>query len=363
MGRIETEYSNRKTERISIIIPTKDRPILLKTALSSAYRQTWSNTEVILVDDGSNELSFSKLQREFPTLRIIRHTGSKGPSASRNAGVSCCLGDYIMFLDDDDLLHPNHVEGLLAASRAIPKGTIITGRWRKFQVRGSELYLGPIMCCPEDRTDEAALIEFFDPLGDGCICSLSVLWPREVVERVQWDEELFTNGDVDFFGRAVLAGYRIVGRPVGMAYYRQHDGERVAGTLSRRSLISSTRYRLKWSNLLSSHPLRELFERAMQNGFMSLIIAWSREEDRAEWIPILKDAYRSWGGQRYFIPNPPRNWAKRTAASAALRLGGPAALGRLLNLQRKSGGASGRALTCPVSSGDMDDADVIRSFL
>src|SRR6185437_5674481 len=102
--------------------------------------------------------------------------------------------------------------------------------------------------------------------------------------------------------------------------------------------MSGTRFRMKWSALMDAHPQRDLFKKAMQTGFMSLMLSWSQYEDGAEWIPQLRDAYRRWGGERLFVPNPPRNPAKRFAINAALRLGGPLAVGRLLGMKSRRSG-------------------------
>lgn len=90
--------------KISIIIPSYNRPHLLKRAVDSALNQTIDNFEVIVVDDGSPEPIDLP---SHPHLRIIRLPKNKGTSAARNAGAKAAQGRWITYLDDDDQLLPD----------------------------------------------------------------------------------------------------------------------------------------------------------------------------------------------------------------------------------------------------------------
>jgi hypothetical protein len=184
-------------------------------------------------------------------------------------------------------------------------------------------------------------------------------------DEVPWDEQLYTNGDVDFFGSVLLEGVRIVGRPVGMAYYRGHHGQRVAGSVTLRSLMSAARYRLKWSQLLRSHPEHEVCAPAMRNGFMALLIALSGVPEGQELIPFLQDAYRLWGGKDYYVSNPPRHSLKRLVARGVLKLGGPTALHWLLKQTSQPERVLRTQMSAyhpPATEGDKADAETIRPF-
>jgi glycosyltransferase involved in cell wall biosynthesis len=345
---------------VSIIIPTRNRWPLLRKAIQSAVRQTWADVEIVVVDDASNDETPTQIGRHFPAIKVMRHETAMGPSAARNRGVSASCGSAILFLDDDDLLHPDHVRALVDASRRLPTDSAVSGRWRKFEESDGVVQFGPVMSCPEGADDDAILEQLLEPLGDGTVWTSSVLWPRRLFAAVQWDEELFTNGDVDFFGRAILAGYPIRGAPVGMAYYRMHSGERVAGTFSERALVSGTRYRIKWTDLLAGYPNRERFNIAMQNAFMSLMIAWGQSDEFVQRRPDLEPYFRAWGGRRHYVPVPPRNPLKRLAAVAALKAGGPSALGWLMRLNR--GRQVPRGNHVAIHPADADDAGIVASF-
>lgn len=353
------------SDKVSIIVPTRNRKDWLRQALRSARGQTWPDKELVVVDEASTDDTLAMLAEEFPEARVVRHKASRGPSAARNSGIAAAHGDWILFLDDDDVLHPDHIESLVRASMEAPAGAVVSGRWRRFAVMADKVRLGPIVCAPPDRRGLDTLAEILEPMGEGSICGHSVLWPRSLLVRVQWDERLLANGDSDFFGRTILAGAQIVGRPVGMAYYRAHQGERVSSASALRRPLSAAQYRLKWSQMLLSHPEHETFAPAMRNGFMALLIALSGLPEARALVPILKDAYWLWGGEGYFVSNPPRNPLKRLVAAGVLRLGGPSGLHWLLKQASQPGRVIQSQLSIyydPRNDGDRADATTIRSF-
>lgn len=103
-------------EKVSVIIPTKNRPQLLKRALKSVINQTYKNLEIIVVDDGSNCKNENlKAIAELDSQADIRYhynSISKGGGASRNLGVKLSCGEFFCFLDDDDEYFKNKIQDL-----------------------------------------------------------------------------------------------------------------------------------------------------------------------------------------------------------------------------------------------------------
>lgn len=108
----------KEMPKVSVIIRTCNRPSVLKNALDSIKRQTYSNIEVIVVEDGENK-SEAMLQSLFSDLDIKYYATmeKKGRAVAGNIGLSMAKGDYFNFLDDDDIFYPNHAEVLLNALR------------------------------------------------------------------------------------------------------------------------------------------------------------------------------------------------------------------------------------------------------
>ncbi|MBD2314641.1 glycosyltransferase [Desertifilum sp. FACHB-1129] len=98
--------------RLSIIIPTYNRPHLLPRAVKSALEQTIEEIEVIVVDDGSKT---PPQLEEHPKLKVIRFEQNQGNAVVRNAGAKAAKGQWISYLDDDDRLLPTFAETSLNA--------------------------------------------------------------------------------------------------------------------------------------------------------------------------------------------------------------------------------------------------------
>ena len=101
---------------VSVVVRTKDRPEFLAEALASLASSTYRRLEVVLVNDGGAPPA---LAADFP-LRVTRVEldPGRGRAGAANAGIAAASGDYICFLDDDDLVEPEHFEKLVAVVRA-----------------------------------------------------------------------------------------------------------------------------------------------------------------------------------------------------------------------------------------------------
>ncbi len=96
---------------ISVIIPTRNRPKLLAEALASLRDQTFTDIQAIVINDGGPSLEKTvRPWRRHLRLTLIELPEHGGVSRARNAGIGCADGDYLAFLDDDDIFLPHHLE-------------------------------------------------------------------------------------------------------------------------------------------------------------------------------------------------------------------------------------------------------------
>lgn len=98
--------------RISCVIPTKNRAEMTCRAIASVVAQDVPVSEIIVVDDGSTDNTFSHVAARFSEVRLLKCSGL-GPGLARNAGVSAACGEVVMFLDSDDVWLPGHVSSLV----------------------------------------------------------------------------------------------------------------------------------------------------------------------------------------------------------------------------------------------------------
>lgn len=115
---------------VTVVIPTRNRATILAGALASALGQRDVAIEVIVIDDGSTDDTPALLARiSDDRLNIIRQQTSRGVSAARNHGLRRARGEWVAFLDDDDLWAPDWLATAVGVGRQASAGLVYGGRW------------------------------------------------------------------------------------------------------------------------------------------------------------------------------------------------------------------------------------------
>lgn len=179
---------------VSIIVRTKDRPLLLREALQSLAIQEYPHFEVIVVNDGGEEVGWlvAEFSERFSRLKYLSHEGPRGRAAAANTGLSAIEGDFFAFLDDDDLLLPEHFSFLLSHASS---ERVVYSRAR-FEIYGEEGQLERSFSPWEGEfRRENLLFGNFIPLH-------TLLFPVRVLEKIgDFDEDLELFEDWDFLLR------------------------------------------------------------------------------------------------------------------------------------------------------------------
>lgn len=128
---------------ISIIVATYNRAELLKQSLTSIFNQTYSNFEVLIVDDGSTDNTEEMIRKDFnnPKIRYFKLPENLGATNARNFGISKVAGEYFMVWDSDDALYPNALEKVMnifkkfdVAVVSAPAKSLLNGNEVKYPV-------------------------------------------------------------------------------------------------------------------------------------------------------------------------------------------------------------------------------------
>lgn len=104
---------------VSAIIPTYNRAYIVGRAIESVLAQTYNNIEIIVVDDGSSDDTREKLKEYGDKVRVVYQVNA-GPAAARNHGIEVSHGEFIAFLDSDDIWMPSKIERQVALLQAAP---------------------------------------------------------------------------------------------------------------------------------------------------------------------------------------------------------------------------------------------------
>ena len=199
--RISTSLRHFKTDSssqsVSIIVRTKNRPKLLVNALTSIVNQTYHNFEVVLVNDGGEDIqaivqSFSA----YYSITYIYNQDSIGRTAAINAGLRAAKGDWIGFLDDDDIIYPWHLELLLDAARQ-NNASMVYGNHNRVLFQNMEDFIPDkiVEWTPWEFNRNQLLVNNYIPIN-------SYLFRHDLLETVGfWDEDLERLEDYDFLLR------------------------------------------------------------------------------------------------------------------------------------------------------------------
>lgn len=173
---------------VSIILPTYNRKNYLERAINSVLKQTFKEWELIVVDDGSTDDSFSLIDNyliNYENIRYLKHSNRK-PPLSANAGIISSVGDYITFLGSDDEYKPEHLELRVNFMKNNPDIDFIHG--------GVEIIGPPYV---KDKNDLSKLIHLSE-----CVIGGTFFAKRYVFFDLRGFNNLKYSDDSDFFERA-----------------------------------------------------------------------------------------------------------------------------------------------------------------
>jgi len=114
----DTRYEIQDTKfgpLVSVLVPTFNRPSYFSEALASTLHQSYKNLQVIVINDGGEDVSDIVNFYSDPRVVFIDRKENRGKAASLNEALATAKGKYIAYLDDDDLYYPNHIETLVDA--------------------------------------------------------------------------------------------------------------------------------------------------------------------------------------------------------------------------------------------------------
>jgi glycosyltransferase involved in cell wall biosynthesis len=237
---------------VSILIPAYNAEKWIRDCISSAKAQTWPRKEIIVVvDDGSTDGTLSVVKRfESSGVKVVSQA-NRGASAARNNALSLARGEYIQWLDADDLLAPDKIALQMQAAHAGGSTTLLSSEFgefladpRKATFRAHSLWqnLSPIDFLLRKFTENV----WMHPAA--------WLVSRRITETAgPWDERLSLDDDGEYFARIVAASQRIKFVPAARSYYRRAN----VGSLSR-SLSESACESLLLSLRLCIGHLRSL---------------------------------------------------------------------------------------------------------
>jgi hypothetical protein len=242
---------------VSILIPAYNAQEWIAQTLKSAIEQTWPNKEIIVVDDGSKDRTL-EVARQFSDGNVLVATGeNQGAAAARNRAYSLSQGDYIQWLDADDLLAPDKIAKQMdALERCGEHRRLLSCAWAPFIFRLSKAQFrpSPLWC---DLSPAEWLTR---KLGENLHMQTATwLTGRALAEAAgPWDTRLLSDDDGEYFCRVLMASKGTLFVPEARTFYRIMPGSRLSyigmSERKREALLLSMQLHVEYLRSLEDSP-------------------------------------------------------------------------------------------------------------
>jgi glycosyltransferase involved in cell wall biosynthesis len=229
---------------VSILIPGFNAQEWIADTIQSALSQTWPRKEIIVVDDGSTDATLSIARRYESSILKVIHQENSGPCPARNRAFLECQGDYIQWLDADDLLAADKIERQLTVSENhADLDVLYNSAWGRFYYRPRKAKFQPTpLWCDLDPV-EWLFLRLANPWP---MHISSWLVSRQLTDKAGlWNERLTLNDDGEYFIRVVSHSSYVKHVSESRSFYR----------IANLSSLSHLKSRKAWESLCLSIDL------------------------------------------------------------------------------------------------------------
>jgi glycosyltransferase involved in cell wall biosynthesis len=212
---------------VSVIIPTYNRAELVADTINCILGQTVEPLEIIVVDDGSTDASRDVIASYGERAKLITQH-NQGPGTARNAGFKASSGEYIWFMDSDDLASANKIETqYLALSKSDYDFAYCP--WIRCRISEGRMQFCSEVLQSEALPDDKPMLEWF--LSGWSLVFQNCLFKRSLIERAgPYRTDLMPSEDSELFIRILLTGAKALFTPECMVFYREHTINKITGS-------------------------------------------------------------------------------------------------------------------------------------
>ena len=224
------ERSSMTEPLVSIVLPCYNAQEWLGEAIRSALDQSYRRKEVIVIDDGSTDASLEVIRSFGERIRWATQQ-NRGGCAARNRGMALAAGDYIQFLDADDVLSADKIEKQVRALLRLPPRSVAMCAWNHFTAADGH---APAARCSFWKDYERGVDLLVDMwLDGGFFVPHCWLVPRRLaLEAGRWNESLVADQDGEFFGRVLVSAGAVAFVEGACAHYRTPGKCNVSASMS-----------------------------------------------------------------------------------------------------------------------------------
>lgn len=257
----------------------------LEESIQSILQQTYSNLELVLVDDGSTDDSF-KIANNFQNEKVkLFHNPGKGACAARNFAFENSSGDFIQYLDSDDLISTDKIQKQIERLSEFDFAEDILSFSSFRNLRNNIIEINKVRVIDKDyHNPKELLVDLIDTTFNLPHCYLT---PRSLILRSGgWDEKVIKNQDGEFFSRILFLARKAVFVPNVYAIWR-HTGTGISSSESIRTLESQLYVCNNIADLILSYSISDRTRHIVSSQYGW--IAYLNYPDNIPLLPKIKE--------------------------------------------------------------------------
>ncbi|MBE9062560.1 glycosyltransferase [cf. Phormidesmis sp. LEGE 11477] len=276
---------------VSVVVPCFNADCWIGEAIDSCLNQTYSNVEIIVIDDGSTDNSLNIIKSYGDRVRW-ESVPNKGSNSARNKGFSISKGEYILFLDADDYILPERIEkqvkqlektgadvvfSSVKSQKHLPNGTLVYGKSsdERFYLPGDDIVFSLLT-------------------GRRLAHTLSPIFTRDAVANSGgWDANITCSQDRDFILSVALSGAKFSFLPGYYSIYRQYTNERRVSSKEKQARIESELLRTeKAEKELKKKRRSQEYATAIAEAYFRTLLHYSNHFSHSQYLKVLKQIRR-----------------------------------------------------------------------
>lgn len=284
--------------KVSIIMPAYNASSTIKEAINSVLGQTFSDFELIIVNDGSSDHT-EKIILSIRDDRIkYFNQQNKGQCAANNFGLSQAKGEFIKFFDADDIMNDYHIEAQFLAIKN-SKNAIASCKWCRFyndDIKSAK-FIPELVWKNLDSIEwlKVSLSQRHDMMG-GCLW----LIPKTILDKVGgWDERLSLNNDFEFSVRILLAAEKVLFVEEAFLYYRTGALNSLTKSATAKSYDAAYLSNILGCNYLLAKDNSVAVQKLCANRFQEWV--FTIYPSHATIVKKFEDQIKIWGGSNIII--------------------------------------------------------------
>lgn len=261
-------------KKVSIIIPMYNSEKFIRKTVDCCLNQSYPNIEIIIVDDGSTDNSYNIVKRHFNSSKILLlRIKNSGASTARNIALKAATGDYLMFLDSDDLISFSKIEQQVSTLEKQNNPLAISMcRWDYFEKSTIECKLPSRRIYHHYKSGKDLLIDLWN--NNQILPVHCYLLPRKLIELVgEWNTSLTVNDDGEYFSRVLFNCGEVYFQPNVTAYYRRGDYDSLSKTTTLQKAEADFISLLLYKNILMYEDT-QILRKALAKKFSMFIYTY-----------------------------------------------------------------------------------------